>query len=328
MLKVLFVSVPFYEYISKIRKAIEEYLDADVDLITLFNCSTSVEVLFDKITLGLFQKFKPWFQQYVFFKKHKNIKYDVIFVLTGKKLDVELFRRFTMVQSKAETILYLWDDIKRLENYEEIKMLFDRVISFDRKDCKEESLEFLPLFYLEDYVYHDEAKIRECSVLGGWHSDRVRIINQLCKQFDIRSKKWYLLLSTTRAHWLRKRWLSRDNEKVPSYVRPITLSIKDSADILKGSKVTIDMPYPGQQGLSIRTLEALAANTKLITTNADVMNYDFYNEKNICVIDRVNPRVDNQFMEEPYQKIDNSIVEQYSIESWVKRIFEPVKQRV
>lgn len=295
-MKILFIGIPFYEYTVRIRKAVKEYENAEVNQLRLRISTTSFEALLDKISGGGLKRLIPWVQQCMYFTIHKSEKYDVIFVLTGRGLNASLFKKFISKQKQAQKILYLWDDIKRLENYEEIKRLFDRVISFDRKDCEEESLEFLPLFYLEDYVYHDEAKIRECSVLGGWHSDRVRIINQVCKQFDTRSKKWYLLLSTTRAHWLRKRWFSRDNEKVPSYVRPITLSIKDSADILKGSKVTIDMPYPGQQGLSIRTLEALAANTKLITTNADVMNYDFYNEKNICVIDRVNPRVDNQFL--------------------------------
>ena len=44
-------------------------------------------------------------------------------------------------------------------------------------------------------------------------------------------------------------------------------------------------------------------NKKLITTNPDIINYDFYNPNNIHVIDEENIRFDAEFFNVPYEPI-------------------------
>ena len=55
--------------------------------------------------------------------------------------------------------------------------------------------------------------------------------------------------------------------------------------IYSNSRCVLDSAQEGQMGLTIRVLEALGAKKKLITTNEDIVNYDFYNEENIYVYD-------------------------------------------
>ena len=62
-------------------------------------------------------------------------------------------------------------------------------------------------------------------------------------------------------------------------------------------------------------------NKKIITTNKDIINYDFYNSKNIYIIERENININKDFINEESQKIDNNIIENYNLKNWIKKIF-------
>jgi hypothetical protein len=91
-------------------------------------------------------------------------------------------------------------------------------------------------------------------------------------------------------------------------------------DTYSESKCVLDSAQAGQLGLTIRVLEALGAQKKLITTNEDVVNYDFYDEENIYVYDGKSFNFDSPFFKKPYKKIDESIYEKYSLRSWLKEM--------
>ena len=72
----------------------------------------------------------------------------------------------------------------------------------------------------------------------------------------------------------------------------------------------------GQIGLTIRVFEALGAEKKLITTNTDIVNYDFYCEENIYVYDGMFD-LEAPFFKMPYKKIEQDIYEKYSLRNWL-----------
>ncbi|WP_394153211.1 hypothetical protein [Vibrio maritimus] len=53
------------------------------------------------------------------------------------------------------------------------------------------------------------------------------------------------------------------------------------------SKVILDIVQEGQKGLTMRVIEALVAEKKLITNNVSVKDFDFYNESQFMVLHRV-----------------------------------------
>jgi hypothetical protein len=63
-------------------------------------------------------------------------------------------------------------------------------------------------------------------------------------------------------------------------------------------------------------------NKKLITTNPDIINYDFYNPNNIQVIDGENIRFDAKFFNVPYEPIPEMIYNKYTLSDWVDVVFE------
>ncbi len=100
------------------------------------------------------------------------------------------------------------------------------------------------------------------------------------------------------------------------------MSKKQTVELVSKSKVIIDIEHLKQKGLTMRTLEMLGSNKKIITTNKEVLNYDFFDENNICVIDRNNPIINKSFFESDFRIIDEEIYNKYSINKWVETIFK------
>ena len=61
----------------------------------------------------------------------------------------------------------------------------------------------------------------------------------------------------------------------------VPINGEEMNQLFLNSRCILDSPQAGQLGLTIRVLEALGAKKKLITTNKDIKNYDFYKEENI-----------------------------------------------
>jgi len=87
------------------------------------------------------------------------------------------------------------------------------------------------------------------------------------------------------------------------------------------SACLVEIASPNQTGLTLRATDALFLGKKLITNCKSIEKMDFYNPKNIYVIkDEKLPEIEN-FIHTPYEKIDDEIVNQYEINSWIKDNF-------
>jgi hypothetical protein len=99
------------------------------------------------------------------------------------------------------------------------------------------------------------------------------------------------------------------------------LSQIETRDHIFESKIIIDIQHPNQEGLTMRTIETIGAQKKLITTNSNIINYDFYSDDNILVINRGNPEIPDEFITKHYKPLPSHIYDKYSINSWIARIF-------
>ena len=325
-MRVLFITIPFYEYIDKIKETIHKIYECEVDIMfTSMNYKNlkGVDALkyyyAQKNDAELYDNLEQSRQnrEFTFLKDNE---YDYIFVLVGKGLNISEFKLFLTTQTKAKKILYLWDDVARVHEFKDYKDCFDVIYSFDKMDCKKYGLLFLPLFYTPEYEYGNEKKIFDFSFTGWLHSEREQFVEYIYKLNT--KRKWFVWLRTTRLHALYE-FLSTLGKKKPStFYKYKDLSMRESALLMKNSRIVIDMPYDNQNGLSIRTIESLAAQCKLITTNRDVKNYDFYNQKNILIVDRHNPDIPETFINEEYIDIPSYIRDKYSLNNWIRVIFE------
>ena len=93
-------------------------------------------------------------------------------------------------------------------------------------------------------------------------------------------------------------------------------------EIMCAGKAVLDIQHPNQTGLTMRTFEVMALQKKLITTNQDIVNYDFYRPENVYVIDRNAPYIETGFFDKAFAHLEPQLLYQYSIESWLKTLLD------
>ncbi len=325
MKKLLLITEGFYHYDNAIKEAIEkEGYEA-----TLFqaqiNLSVWERIVHKKDRKQYRQEKQRISQQFLLKEDH----YDVVLVICGHSLDVDTFLQFRENHEDTTFILYLWDDVKRVETYEALKGCFDVIMTFDRYDAKEHGLQFRPLFYLDSYTYENQPKDYDICFMGWLHSDRREVISRILQNYFNQGESRYIYLFTGPLKRLKSKWAAKTKwDKVMNgYLHTKRLSQEESTEVLLKSKATLDIQHASQKGLTIRTIESLAAHTKLITSNPEVKYYDFYRENNVIMIDRENPVIDKAVLETPWEEIDEAIVEKYSLTAWVKDVlaYKPVK---
>lgn len=314
-MKILFVTIHFGEYINEIVREMKNNGNS-VDIIYTDNYLINPAYFIYKITKGRFQIITDIEYQKRKFAKYEKENYDVIFTLVGRGIDEKLFGNFLQSQKKAYKVLYLWDDVKRISEFERIKKFYDKIYSFDPKDCERYGFTHFPLFYCNQFRYPLCEKDIDLTCIGGLHSDRYNVLCELKNQFKNYNAFFYL--KTTFLHFLKI--LLDLREKNISIIHFKRLTLKKTAEITLKSNVMVDLPFESQTGLTIRTFEAMAAHTKLATTNADIINYDFYNPANIIIIDRTKAEIPKDFLKSQFQSIPLKIMEKYSIKSWVNTI--------
>ena len=93
-------------------------------------------------------------------------------------------------------------------------------------------------------------------------------------------------------------------------------------EVMMASKAIIDLPHPDQSGLTIRSIEALGLKKKLITTNVNILKYDFYHPANIMLITPNNPTISKEFLHLDYVTLDQKIYDKYKVSEWLRSLFK------
>lgn len=73
----------------------------------------------------------------------------------------------------------------------------------------------------------------------------------------------------------------------------------------------------GQAGISLRPLEALFFDKKLITNNKSIKEYSFYHPSNIFVLEEDNLNDLPAFVNAPVSVISKNIKEEFDINTWI-----------
>ncbi len=321
MKSILFLHIPCYGYISKIK---DELLNNNFS-VDLFSIYPNLNII-EKILKTIFPKYIT-IKNRILQKKlinsliKSNKQYDYVFVLVGRGLETQTLSKLRKIYPCAKFILYLWDDVARVENILEKLEYFDIIYSSDSKDIKKYGFRFLPLFYCNEFVnksnFEKKERIFSCGTL---HSNRLFLFKKICEFSKKYNFEYDLVLNCSILYYL-KFYFSLKKKDIYSFISIKSISLSECAERTKIAKVIVDMPYNTQSGLSIRTFEALAAQTKIITTNEHIKEYDFYCPGNVMIIDRENPVFDVDFIMSPYKPIPKEIVEKYSLENWIKTIF-------
>lgn len=252
-------------------------------------------------------------------------KYDYIIVIKGESFSEKNLKTLLSTHNDSTSIIYHWDSIANNHNALKLLPYFDKAYSFDRMDCKKFNINFLPLFYYNDYINvasHKEKTEYDVLFIGTTHSDRYSFVQKIkSKIMDFGGVAYTYYFFQGKIMYYRAKCLDKSIRKAPIqnfHFKP--LSKNDVLELYKKSRIIVDIQHPKQTGLTLRTLEALGSKRKLITTNTDIKNYDFYNPQNILVVDRHEPDIPLDFYKSDYVEIPENIYNKYSIVEWIKTL--------
>lgn len=200
---------------------------------------------------------------------NRNAKcYDIVLVIRGETFPVEVLDILRQRNSNLKTILYEWDSLRNF-NYSDLMLAFDKVYSFDKKDCLNMHLNYLPLFYSEDSVRVRNSLIDksiDILMVSTYLPERIKYI----RSFDAFCQENHLTFSyylyVTRYRYLMLRLFSGNPLKgIEYHFSP--LSREKLFNFYSQSKTIIDICNIGQSGLSMRVIEMIGAGKKILTTN-------------------------------------------------------------
>lgn len=236
-------------------------------------------------------------------------RFDVALIINPAQIEPKQLT--TALSASERRIAYLYDSFSRWPMSREALAVYDEVFSFDPENAEQYGLKKLHNFIYDDYVADgDPGEYSAFVVMAG--KDRVPALEGLARAFDQLGVTDYKFLVQCKP--------------IPGAHPGITffeqrMSLESVGELVKRSRIILDISKPGQAGLSFRFFEAMAARKKVITTNRHVLDYDFYNPANILVIDEADPVIPESFVSAPYVDIPAPIYRKYTLQGWTETVF-------
>lgn len=325
MKRVLFISTDFNGYYREIISEFQK-IGYDVDWYDDRPSNTLISKAIIRLNRNLLKrKIKKYSKKII--QKSMNYKYDLVFVILGQSFDYDFFNKLKLIHPESKFIYYLWDSTSNFPCIVSNYPAFDKVYSFDKYDCEKYGFTFKPLFYINQFDLKSiiQNNKYDYSYIGTIKPGRFSLIKSIINQLECIGYKgidYFYLHSKFVFFYYKRKYKTEFKNSDRKKIHYNTLSKKECFDIIKDSRIVIDAPQPMQIGLTIRIFEALGMNKKIITTNADIKNYDFYNPKNIYILKDGKIDIDDAFFKSDFEMIDRTIKNNYSISNWLKKIIE------
>ncbi|MBN9313216.1 MAG: hypothetical protein BGO40_01400 [Chryseobacterium sp. 39-10] len=321
--KILFISAHFFGYEKAIIDKMKT-LGAEVDF---YNERPSDSVLSKgiiRVNRALYQKrINRYYRQIL--AQTEGRDYDFFLLIKGESIP-HFFLEALKVQHPAIcTVFYSYDAVAEYPKFKQLYPYFDKNFTFEPADAKNYQLHFRPLFFLDEYSGIPKKKHLQYDLvfIGSAHTDRYLIGEKVRHLADnLKLNTFFYYYAPGRIAFLLKKLFDKNlqqfNLKKLSFKK---LNHSEIAAIYDDSFSVLDINKPFQHGLTMRTFEALASGKKLLTTNTDVQNYPFFCAQNIQMLYRGNITLDADFFSTPFRKLDDSVLEKMSLESWLHCLF-------
>ena len=255
-----------------------------------------------------------------------NLHYDYFFVVAGREFSSSFIQKLRKRNPGIICILFLWDKFEntslKFSAHE-----FDHVFTFDKEDAEKYNFIFRPSFFIDECSKDSLAwNEREHSIfyVGALRDKkRYETISKIDKVLQKTSEKESAFIKLFIDKKSQSHLPKNYNINIITHEK---MDYFETIEATKKSKVILDLPHKNQQGLTLRSFESLATKTKIITTNKDIVNYDFFNSENILIIDEKNIEINTDFFEKPYKEIPHNILKKYSAKGFIKSILSSIEK--
>ncbi|NBC56699.1 MAG: hypothetical protein GVY05_00205 [Bacteroidetes bacterium] len=240
-------------------------------------------------------------------------KQDKILVIKSDFLNLETL---SLLKTKTDSLItYINDSLSRCPKVKKNIHMFDKVYSFEDRDCKKYGFKKINNFIYSNLRVDSKNPIEyEVFNISSIHK-RKKSVELFADYFNSKAISFKLIMFSSK---FKK---NLDSRGITLINKPY--SIPEMIFQLKKCKIILDLQRPKQRGLSFRVFESLAYNKKLITLNKDISKYDFYDPQNIHIVNDIhNINIPDSFIKSEYKEIEKKILTKYHVSNWVKQVFE------
>lgn len=221
--------------------------------------------------------------------------------------------------------VFLWNPVAKIKRdldhgrrqVNKLKQIVDTIHTFDQEDAATYGLQFTPQPYRQVETPAD-ADTRQVFYFSGVDKGRLGLLLELkvaiaqlgmAAHFHVVPDKGRDYAPQMRAH-LQERWIP--------YAR--NLQESQHADCL------VEIVQEHQSGATLRSMEALFLQKKIITNRASAREDAFFDPDRVLVIERVDGAEISAFMRRPFRPVDPALLAPHEIHAWVRRLV-PLERR-
>lgn len=246
---------------------------------------------------------------------------DQILVINPDLIDKEF--HLEIKKHTKRYIAYLYDSMARYPVGHLLDGIFDTVFSFDDADVEKYHFK-----KITNYIYLDKQPLKPVSsnkyklFYIASYDNRIHFLREIAKRLDILKVNYLFIIIKNKSFNEKLFPFLKEKGNDNIIFRKKRVKQQDIGIYYDQTQAVLDLVRDNQSGLSFRIFEAMAYQKKIITSNAAIVHYDFYNPNNILVVDEENLNFDIDFFETPYQPVPEPIYHQYTLEHWVNTVFE------
>lgn len=296
---VLFLSLDEKSFYSKSIK------QRKIDLHSIFKKLNFIQKGIRRILVKFnFSLSKYWFNN----SWLKNIeKYNVIFVNdSGYAFDTVI--KIRERNKNARVIVWYWNSVEYAVNPSQFNNLDCELWTFDENDAINYDMYLNTQFYFNDITLSNNNVNNDVFFVGAEKKRLSTIleIRAILENNGIKSE--FHIVS------------SGKTQKNNTLYSP-KISYSEVLEKISRSIAILDVVSEEQAGLTLRPLESIFFQKKLITNDKTIKGRDFYRENNVFILGLDN--IDNlyNFIRSPYEPIASEVVNQYDFNSWLNRFF-------
>ncbi|PMH74634.1 hypothetical protein [Vibrio cyclitrophicus] len=274
------------------------------------------------IRFGFHWLIRFFVEKYYFSNLIVNVKeVDFLLLVNPETIPVKVLNEAKKLNPKMRIITYMWDSFENKPQSKKYIEPSSSFFTFDYSDSEDYGIYFLPLFFVDDFNdLNTKLAKYDLSFIGTAHSQRYNTVLDIVKY--ARSRFLFFYCPSVFVFLYKKLFKGELKGLKLNNVSFSSMHRFEIISLIEETNTIVDISHPCQIGLTMRTIEMLGAGKKLITTNSQVLSYDFYHPDNILYYNgTLTLDVLNDFLKVPYRPVPNEIKYKYSIHSWVKRVF-------
>lgn len=237
---------------------------------------------------------------------------------------VENLKEMLILQKEinsAQTSFFLWNPVSTINRNKYSKNEYARYIqrkklnvyTFDKNDAKQYGLKLVKQVYRMPDSCENNINIDKKEVFFiGKDKKRAKVLLHLLNKLKQEKLSYYF-------HILTDKHSNIDSVHADCFYQE-GLAYATVLKHVNASRCIVEILQTGQSGMTIRTLEALFFNKKLITNNHEIVKEPFYNPNNIYIIGKDEKRITlADFISSPIINVPEEVLRPYQIEYWIKQ---------